>query len=150
MKPIFRLMAGVIFKAAFAAIVVTGSAWILTQPLPRHAERKPQTVRIHEIYGKLPLAFEVNDGQTDSQVKFLPRGKGYALFLTPDEAVLSLRKQPLRIRFLGGNPAPEVEGMDPLPGKSNYFIGNDPKQWRTGSSCMRQDYSLDVSKRLGV
>jgi hypothetical protein len=44
-------------------------------------------------YGKLPLAFEANAGQTDGQVKFLSRGRGYALFLTGEEAVLSLRSQ---------------------------------------------------------
>jgi Beta-propeller repeat len=42
-------------------------------------------------YGDLPLAFEENHGQTDSRVKYLARGKGYTLFLTPKEAVLSLR-----------------------------------------------------------
>jgi len=43
-------------------------------------------------YGRLPLSFEANQGQTDSQVKFLSRGRGYSLFLTPKEAVLVLRK----------------------------------------------------------
>ena len=43
-------------------------------------------------YGKLPLSFELNQGQTDPQVKFLSRGGGYTLFLTPTEAVLALRK----------------------------------------------------------
>jgi uncharacterized repeat protein (TIGR03803 family) len=41
---------------------------------------------------KLPLSFEPNLGQTDSQVKFLARGSGYKLFLTTDEAVLQLKK----------------------------------------------------------
>jgi hypothetical protein len=45
-----------------------------------------------ESYGKLPLSFEINQGQTDSQVKFLSRGSGYSLFLTGNEAVLALRK----------------------------------------------------------
>src|SRR5437667_4603656 len=40
-------------------------------------------------YGKLPLSFEANQGQTDSQVQFLARGGGYTLFLTSTEAVLS-------------------------------------------------------------
>src|SRR5262249_25027880 len=30
--------------------------------------------RLVEAYGKLPLSFEINKGQTDSQVKFLARG----------------------------------------------------------------------------
>ena len=47
-------------------------------------------LRILKHYSKLPLAFENNEGQTDSRVKFLSRGAGYTLFLTADEAVLSL------------------------------------------------------------
>jgi hypothetical protein len=42
---------------------------------------------------KLPLSFEANQGQAAESVKFLARGKGYTLFLTGDEAVLSLRSQ---------------------------------------------------------
>src|SRR5437867_1856801 len=42
-----------------------------------------------KTYGKLPLSFEANQGQTDSQVQFLARGGGYTLFLTSTEAVLS-------------------------------------------------------------
>src|SRR2546429_583971 len=41
--------------------------------------------RVSENYGKLPLSFEVNQGQTDGQVKFLSRGNGYSLFLTSTE-----------------------------------------------------------------
>ena len=44
-----------------------------------------------DTYGRIPLYFDVNQGQADSQVKFLSRGKGYTLFLTPGEAVLTLR-----------------------------------------------------------
>jgi len=42
-------------------------------------------------YGKLPLSFEANQGQSDNRVKFLSRGRGYSLFLTSTEAVLQLR-----------------------------------------------------------
>jgi len=38
--------------------------------------------RIQDEYGRLPLAFEANAGQTDERVDFLSRGKGYTLFLT--------------------------------------------------------------------
>ena len=31
----------------------------------------------------------------------------------------------------GANPKATVTGLDELPGKSNYFIGNDPAKWRT-------------------
>src|SRR3989441_8952332 len=37
----------------------------------------------------------------------------------------------LRMRLVGANPAAEISGLEELPGKSNYFIGNDPKKWHT-------------------
>ena len=54
---------------------------------------KPDTVsqaRVNKSYGKLPLSFEVNVGQTDKKVKFLSRAGGSTLFLTSTEAVLVL------------------------------------------------------------
>jgi len=91
--------------------------------------------RVVDSYGKLPLSFEANRGQTAPQVKFLARGPGYTLFLTADAAVLSLARQKtnavLRMRLQGANARASVTGADALPGKSNYFIGSDPSQWRT-------------------
>ena len=102
-------------------------------------------VKVVKAYGKLPLSFEANRGQTDARVKFLSRGRGYTLYLTPTEAVLALRKSGaetqtpefaakvetavLRMRLVGANPSPEVEGTDALPGKSHYFIGSDAQKW---------------------
>jgi len=149
------------------------------QPAPFLSSQASQP-RLLEAYGKLPLSFEANQGQADKRVKFLSRGRGYALFLTGDEAVFSLggsltaqagqksgsvpihrdgfheffdwrtapiyrsatgknraadveRATPavLRMKLAGANPAAKIEGLDKLPGKSNYFIGNDPKKWRT-------------------
>jgi hypothetical protein len=58
------------------------------------ADPKAQA-RTLDQYGKLPLSFEVNQGQTDGRVKFLSRTSEYSLFLTADEAVLTLSsKQP--------------------------------------------------------
>src|SRR5262249_22458555 len=37
----------------------------------------------------------------------------------------------LRMKLVGANPQAKVMGLEELPGKSNYFIGNDPKKWRT-------------------
>ncbi|HKB37756.1 MAG TPA: hypothetical protein VKD72_15020, partial [Gemmataceae bacterium] len=41
-------------------------------------------------FGKLPLAFEVNQGQADPSVRFVARGNGYSIALTPTGAVLTL------------------------------------------------------------
>jgi len=84
-------------------------------------------------FGQLPLRFEPNQGQTDSKVDFIARGAGYGLFLTPNQAVLSLRSNQnssaVHMELAGGNPAAAVAGADQLPGKSNYLIGNDPAKW---------------------
>src|SRR5581483_576828 len=32
----------------------------------------------------------------------------------------------------GATATSQLSGFEPLPGKSNYFIGNDPAKWRTG------------------
>ncbi|PYV39316.1 MAG: hypothetical protein DMG06_23495 [Acidobacteria bacterium] len=58
-------------------------------PVLSHASQESQK-RFVKNYGKLPLTFEANRGQTDPQVKFLSRGPGYTVFLTSTEAVLTL------------------------------------------------------------
>ena len=114
--------------------------------------------RMSASYGKLPISFEVNQGQTDGVVQFLARGAGYTLFLTPGEAVLSLHApqakaaQPgrptdvrapggkveptllsstVRLQLVGADTKAEAAGVDALPGKSNYFVGSDPAKWHT-------------------
>jgi Beta-propeller repeat len=114
-----------------------------TAPEPSSAMK----AEIESDYGKLPLSFEANQGQTDSQVKFLARGRGYALFLTPTEAVLSLAKPQaqaraetsatsspeavLAMQLAGANLEPQVTGQDALPGRVNYLRGKDPAHWQT-------------------
>lgn len=108
------------------------------------AQHKP---KIAPNYGKLPLSFEMNVGQTNKRVNFLSRGAGYSLFLTPNEAVFSLSRPQakgkkcavvppsvLRMKLLGANANPKSVGEAQLPGKVNYLKGNDPKQWRTNIS----------------
>lgn len=99
-----------------------------------------------ESYGDLPLAFEENLGQSDRRVHFLSQGKGYELFLTSSEAVLALSRPTragvanrkinsgsalLQLALQGSSPNVRVEGVDKLKGHTDYFIGNNPKDWRT-------------------
>jgi hypothetical protein len=42
--------------------------------------------------------------------------------------------QIVRVGIAGANSDSNIRPLDQLPGKSNYFIGNDPKNWRTGIS----------------
>jgi hypothetical protein len=127
--------------ASHGCMALTFIACVLLSILPAAAQQMartdlPMRPQVVESYGKLPLNFEVNQGQTDPRVKFLSRGSGYSLFLTSDSAVLSLRGQKaggavLRMKLLGANAHAGVAGADALPGKSNYFVGNDPNKWRT-------------------
>jgi uncharacterized repeat protein (TIGR01451 family) len=85
-----------------------------------------------------PLIFELNAGQTDPAVKFLSRGAGYTLFLTPTETVFGFVTSPphdaaglLRMKLVGANAQPRITGREELPGKVNYFVGSDAAQWRT-------------------
>lgn len=57
--------------------------------------------RVVEGYGKLPLSFEANRGQTDGRVKFLSRGRGYTPYLRGNEAVLALTQPSIAPRFIG-------------------------------------------------
>lgn len=50
----------------------------------------------------------------------------------------------LRMRLVGANPAPTVAGLDELPGKSNYFIGDDPRKWRTNVATYARVEYRDV------
>jgi hypothetical protein len=114
-----------------------------------------QKQNVRASMGSLPLAFEANQGQTDPQVKYLARANGYTLFLTADDAVFSLHSgsaanspairasarnakpakvssrpdSVMHLHLLRGNALAKIEAQNPLPGKSNYFIGNDPSQW---------------------
>jgi hypothetical protein len=88
----------------------------------------------HLALRQLPLRFEPNQGQTDPRVKFLARGAGYGLFLTPDQTVLTLgsgaqNSSIVRMQLAGASPTAAVSGSNQLSGKSNYFIGNDPAKW---------------------
>jgi hypothetical protein len=103
---------------------------------PRMADsRSAQQRRVAEAYGRLPLSFEANEGQTDPQVRFLARAPGYTLFLTTSaEAVLVSvqgRPQVVRLEPAGANSRPEVRALEECAANSYYFIGNDPMRWRT-------------------
>jgi hypothetical protein len=97
--------------------------------------------RAGDVYGKLPMSFEANEGQTDPRVKFLSRGDGYGLFLTAEEFVLLLGGDAkdardatgasaagtarVSMRLVGMNPSALSSGMRELPGRVNYLTGRD-------------------------
>jgi hypothetical protein len=43
----------------------------------------------------------------------------------------SIEQLVVKAKFVGANPRPEAVGLDEMPYNCNYFLGNDPIQWRT-------------------
>ncbi len=115
-------------------LLVCPGAW---SDSPKNHQPSNQLV---PTYGKLPLNFEPNHGQVDERVKFVSRGRGYNLFLTPSEAVVALDQSAdreastdvVRLQIVGGNSEAAVSGLAPQPGEINYLLGNDPDKWHTG------------------
>ena len=132
-RPRFPAVRMVLFSA-LSLLVGTGIAVVQSGSPSRRPPSPDNRQRIVASYGKLPLSFEANLGQTGGQVGFLSRGPGYRLFLAPTEAVLHLhatQSTVVRMKLLGANPKVAVTGLHPLPGRVNYFLSNDPKQWHT-------------------
>jgi hypothetical protein len=90
-----------------------------------------------DAYGKLPLSFIPNEGQTDKAVRYYAQGAGYGFFFTPKGAMLSFaegkgRGHALALDFLGADPHATLEAHQQLAGKVNYLVGDDPSKWRRG------------------
>jgi hypothetical protein len=163
----------------------------------------------HSLLSRMPIAFEMNEGQAAPGVKFTARGRGYWLGLTSSEAVFKLAgsSRPssqldvqnyqanspcektestsipverallrtlfagrsrssifselhsppgtydlrpttssasqtavddlpptIRMKLVGARSSAPAEGVNRLPGVTNYFLGNDPKRWRRNVS----------------
>ncbi len=128
----------------------------------RNQEAEPIPAAKRQIQNPLknqPLYFEANQGQCDATVKFLSRGKGFVLFLASEGTVFTFRNLDLGFRvenelrqadlnqqseirnhqsaavhmhLVNANAPGTIEGLNPLPTRVNYFIGNDPAKWRSG------------------
>lgn len=106
------------------------------QPSPQtsHAAR----LNVQEVYGRLPLSFELNRRPANRQKYFVARGRGYNLFLVGSDAIVAVgdgrpnNTHVVQMRVLGANSQPHASGISPQRGRSNYLIGSDPRQWRIG------------------
>ena len=130
-------------RAATALAIISISFGLgKPQGVPAASRSLPlSTNRTEAKLMSVPLSFEPNEGHLASTVQFLSRGSGYALFLTPGKVVLNLeRQQPasaasvdtLRMSLIGANAKAKAAGLARQAGVVSYFIGNDPKNWRSG------------------
>ncbi len=85
----------------------------------------------------LPTGFVANSGELDSKVLFSLRSDDVSVLIGKTEIWLlpvagGSVGGPVRMRFVGSEPEPEVTGIDRLPGVVNSYFGNDPKRWHAG------------------
>src|SRR6266516_3675588 len=142
----FSRLVGVVLVSIAAIINIPGAN-------ARSQNTKPSAAGISAHYLALPMQFEPNHGPTDATVQFLSRGPGYTLFLTPTQAVLSLRsvtdshrqrtsnhrrghderaqvtQTALQMNLIGANEASTIGAIRDQPGSANYFVGNVPARW---------------------
>ncbi|MCW3100246.1 MAG: hypothetical protein JWL77_5864 [Chthonomonadaceae bacterium] len=119
---------------------------------------RPKQTPVVKDFGRLPLSFEPNQGQTDRHVRFLTHNLDSSLSLTPSEAIFTLLRQSpdrhrrtgtlgkvlkarqtrgkisigtLRMQLIGADPGATTLVQQPMEGRVNYFIGNDSSKWHT-------------------
>jgi hypothetical protein len=121
--------------AALLALVTAALSSALRSGSPS-ADRSAAVSQAQDDYGRLPLAFESNRGQFQPRVRYVARGAGYALGLTEQGALLSLRSGHHRghtvgIDFVGGTSSTKLTAERRLPGEANYLVGRDRSDWQT-------------------
>ncbi|MDX6613209.1 MAG: hypothetical protein QOD75_2395 [Blastocatellia bacterium] len=152
-----RSVAIFILLVASGMMLSAGCFW-RTAPQPRLQSLPDRTQQSHgnalailnasartearSAFMALPLSFE--SGKSPGQ--FLARAGGYDVLVKPAELLVgfpirsgsqrnhanSRRSQAFSLRLWRANQAAKGTGLDPLPGATNYLIGNDPTRWRTG------------------
>src|SRR5918994_6016015 len=140
------VVVAVALLAAFAALIAASKAPNAdhhssagsTQDQSRAAAPQMSEKEALDAYGKLPLAFVPNEGQTDEAVRYYAQGAGYGFFFTKEGARLSFADgegrggHALALDFLGADSDATLTARQRLAGKVNYLIGDDPAKWQQG------------------
>lgn len=108
----------------------------------------PPSARMRQLRSA-QLAFEPNAGQLAPEVAYLLRGSGSIFYFSPAHMTAKFSrplsdiketKSPksriqhyetwaVRMNFIGAQPSPAMEGLEPTGGNSSYFRGGDPAGW---------------------
>ncbi len=105
-------------------------------------------LKVLASYGKLPLSFIENRGQVREEAFYYVKGRQGSIYFTREGIVYDLfsdavlppkamhntetRRLSFTLKLTGANEGVMVIGLNELPGKAHYFIGNDPEKWQTG------------------
>jgi len=97
--------------------------------------QRPETARIQEMYGKLPLYFIENKGQVDSRVAYYVQGGDTTLYFTPAGVTFGLTGE----QGCGGGSCfvKNLAGPQPIGrwAVKLDFVGANPKATMKGEVC---------------
>jgi hypothetical protein len=116
--------------AAAALALVPWPSGSPVGPVASQSERE-----IERQVGNVPLSFERNRGQAGPTADYLARTTAGTFLLEESGARVMLagaaaRDSALGIRLPGASPG-EPQAVEPLPGRVNHLVGDDPSRWRT-------------------
>jgi hypothetical protein len=139
-------------KANLVARLIVPLAVLAVHLQAASVDRAAPSRQVAANYGKLPLSFEPNQGQTDARVQFLAHGAGYTIFLSPTSATFALRRKAtaggesaiVRMDLLGADPDITMQPQDQLPGITNYLMGSTHSRWPTNLRTYAKTRSRNV------
>jgi hypothetical protein len=94
-------------------------------------------------YGKLPLAFEPNQGQVDGAASFLVHHGQATTYFDGLNTTATVGDDQITMSLDGAN-ASSFTGTDQLESKTNYFIGNDQSKWHSDVPNYKQLLAKNV------
>ena len=117
----------------------------VTAKVALHRPAEPIRVR---TWPNLPLGFEPNVGQASTEAQFVVHAGRTVVLLDSDRLWAAVpgrsgQSHLVRMELIGATKR-KGEPQDELPGKANYFIGKDPKAWRTGVRTFARVLFRDV------
>ena len=118
----------------------------ISAPLPEEPDTATK-LKVIDSFGKLPLSFTENRGQINNLVSHYLKGRGGTIYFTKESIVYKLlsekvphardrrskksRRLSFTLRPLGAEKTVKLLSQKRLPGRVNYLIGDDPKDWHT-------------------
>ncbi len=120
-----------IFWGAFCIVLFTVLFFLYLQKSePKEESSVHEDLSLEEVYKKTPLAFQENQGQTDDNVFYFAKSGLTTIFLTKSQVVFALEGGVIRQSFIETSQNVLVTANKELQAKANYFIGDDPDEWK--------------------
>lgn len=110
----------------------------IAAPLLPHAVTRTRQERIHAMRAKMPLRFEPADERSGRRADFVARGDGYAVALAGGGAQIAIGptsdtgRAIVDLKLAGALQHAAAHPLELQSGVTNYLVGNDPREWRTG------------------